>query len=113
MAGEACSAMTLSRRLAALLGLSAGAYVLGVRPRMLRWGASDEEVRQPFPGAELIPNGQRGTTMAVTIDAPPSRVWPWLVQMGCDRRSTCVAGDPSTPRDHGRAPTSTPSGDSS
>jgi proline iminopeptidase len=52
---------------------------------MLRWGASDEEVRQPFPGAELIPNGQRGTTMTVTIDAPPSRVWPWLVQMGCDR----------------------------
>jgi hypothetical protein len=23
--------------------------------------------------------------MAVTIDAPPSRVWPWLVQMGVDR----------------------------
>lgn len=23
--------------------------------------------------------------MAVTIDAPPSRVWPWLLQMGCDR----------------------------
>jgi hypothetical protein len=23
--------------------------------------------------------------MAVTIDAPPSGVWPWLVQMGCDR----------------------------
>ncbi|WP_018773360.1 hypothetical protein [Arthrobacter sp. 131MFCol6.1] len=23
--------------------------------------------------------------MAVTIDAPPSRVWPWLVQMGTDR----------------------------
>jgi proline iminopeptidase len=23
--------------------------------------------------------------MAITIDAPPSRVWPWLVQMGCDR----------------------------
>jgi proline iminopeptidase len=23
--------------------------------------------------------------MAVTIDAPPSQVWPWLVQMGCDR----------------------------
>jgi hypothetical protein len=21
----------------------------------------------------------------VTIDAPPSAVWPWLVQMGCDR----------------------------
>lgn len=23
--------------------------------------------------------------MAATIDAPPSRVWPWLVQMGVDR----------------------------
>jgi proline iminopeptidase len=23
--------------------------------------------------------------MATTIDAPPSRIWPWLVQMGCDR----------------------------
>jgi hypothetical protein len=23
--------------------------------------------------------------MAVTIDAPPQRVWPWLVQMGWDR----------------------------
>jgi proline iminopeptidase len=52
---------------------------------MLRWGASDEEVRQQYPGAELIPGGRRGATMAVTIDAPSSRVWPWLVQMGCDR----------------------------
>ena len=39
----------------------------------------------PFPGAELIPGGRRGATMAVTIDAPPARVWPWLLQMGCDR----------------------------
>lgn len=23
--------------------------------------------------------------MAVTIDAPLSEVWPWVVQMGCDR----------------------------
>jgi hypothetical protein len=42
-------------------------------------------VRQPYPGADVIPGGQRGATMAVTIDVPPSRVWPWLVQMGCDR----------------------------
>src|SRR4030095_5944449 len=77
--------MTSARRLVALLALSAGVYGLAVRPRMLRWGASDEEVRQPYPGANLIPGGRRGATMAVTIDAPPSCVWPWLVQMGCDR----------------------------
>lgn len=77
--------MTSARRLAALLGLSAGVYALAVRPRLLRWGAADEEVRGPFPGADLIPGGRRGATMAVTINAPPSRVWPWLVQMGCGR----------------------------
>jgi proline iminopeptidase len=52
---------------------------------MLRSGATDEEVRQPYPGADLVPGGRRGATMAVTIDAPPAEVWPWLVQMGCNR----------------------------
>jgi hypothetical protein len=23
--------------------------------------------------------------MAATIEVPPSQVWPWLIQMGCDR----------------------------
>ena len=70
---------------AALLAAAAGAYALGVRPRLLRWGATRDELEQPYPGADLVPGGRRGATMAVTIDAPPSRVWPWLVQMGCDR----------------------------
>jgi hypothetical protein len=76
--------MTAAGKLAAALGL-VGAYALGVRPRLLRWGATDEEVRRPYPGAELVPAGKRGATMAATIDAPPSGVWPWLAQMGCDR----------------------------
>jgi hypothetical protein len=76
--------MTTARKLAAVLGL-VGGYAARVRPRLLRWGATDEEVRRPFKGAELIPGGERSATMAVTIDAPPSRVWPWLVQMGVDR----------------------------
>ena len=56
-----------------------------LRPRILRWGASAEEAASPFPGAELVPGGTRGGTMAVTIDAPPRTVWPWLVQMGYGR----------------------------
>ena len=72
------------RRLARLLGLWVGAYALALRPRLLRWGATDEEVRRPQPGAELVSGGERGTTMAVTIDSPPHNVWPWLAQMGCD-----------------------------
>ncbi|MBI2527334.1 MAG: hypothetical protein HYY95_01520 [Candidatus Rokubacteria bacterium] len=92
--------MTDARRIVALLAFSAGAYAVAIRPRILRWGASDEEVRAPYPGADLVPGGQRGATMAVTINAPPSRVWPWLVQMGCDR-----AGWYSWDRlDNGRVP---------
>ncbi|HEY5987660.1 MAG TPA: hypothetical protein VIV12_14990 [Streptosporangiaceae bacterium] len=66
---------------------AAAAVVYGawLRPRLMRWGASDEEVTAPYPGAELVPDGERSATMAVTIDAPPDQVWPWLVQMGSDR----------------------------
>ena len=72
-------------RAVGLLALSLGAYALFIRPRIVRWGATVEEVLSSYPGAELIPNGERCSTMAVTIDAPPSRVWPWLVQMGYRR----------------------------
>jgi proline iminopeptidase len=76
--------MATARRLGAVLAVVSG-YALAVRPRLLRWGATDDEVKGPYPGADLVPGGKRGATMAVTIDAPPSRLWPWLVQMGCDR----------------------------
>jgi hypothetical protein len=60
-------------------------YATWVRPRLMRWGATDEEVTGAYPGAGLVPEGQRAATMAVTIGAPPGQVWPWLVQMGGDR----------------------------
>jgi hypothetical protein len=72
-------------RIAVVAAAGAGAYTLALRPRMLRWGATDAELAAPYPGAELIPDGRRTATMAVTIDAPPPAVWPWLAQMGCDR----------------------------
>ncbi len=77
--------MRRASKIAGAIGLIGGAYALVVRPRLLRWGATDEEVEGPYPGAELIPGGTRGATMATTIDAPPERVWPWLVQMGYGR----------------------------
>lgn len=73
------------RKLAVLAALSLGAYALFIRPRLLHWGATGDEVNSPFPGAELVPGGTRSATMAVTIDVPPSKVWPWLVQMGYGR----------------------------
>ncbi|MGW5228653.1 hypothetical protein ACWEP5_27410 [Nocardia niigatensis] len=63
----------------------AAVYATQVRPRLMRWGATDEEVAGPYPGADVVPDGRRGATMAVTIAAPPDRVWPWLIQLGGDR----------------------------
>jgi hypothetical protein len=76
--------MTARRTLSAAAGV-VGGYAFAVRPRLLRWGAADEELSRPYPGADLVPGGTRSATTATTIDAPPSAVWPWLVQMGVDR----------------------------
>jgi proline iminopeptidase len=60
-------------------------YVGWVLPRLRTWGATEAEVDMAYPGADVVPGGRRGATMAVTIDAPPDQVWPWLVQLGGDR----------------------------
>ena len=38
-----------------------------------------------MPGDDLLPHPTLLCTRAVTIDAPPSAIWPWLVQMGSGR----------------------------
>ncbi len=51
----------------------------------LTWGATPSEATAPMPGDDLVPGAQYRTTRAVTVDAPPRAVWPWLVQVGCGR----------------------------
>jgi hypothetical protein len=51
----------------------------------LRWGASSQEVAAELPGDDLLPDAQFRATRAVTIEAPPKDVWPWLVQVGCQQ----------------------------
>jgi hypothetical protein len=71
---------------AAVVGATAAVvYRRWIALRLMTWGATDDEVAGPFPGAELVPGGERGATMGVTIEAAPDQVWPWLVQMGWDR----------------------------
>lgn len=56
------------------------------------WGATPAEVAAPMPGDDLLPRAQYRTTRAITIDADPDEVWPWLVQVGY-RRAGWYAGD--------------------
>ena len=69
--------------------------VLGDLPRFLvaplrrrwhlTWGATPAEAAAPMPGDALLPHAQYRATLAITVDAPPERVWPWLVQVGVGR----------------------------
>ncbi|MFG1949229.1 hypothetical protein [Nonomuraea sp. NPDC048826] len=60
------------------------AYAYVFKPWACRWGATHAEAAAPMPGDELIPDGAT-VTRAITIDAPPERVWPWLAQLGWGR----------------------------
>jgi len=71
--------------LAGAAAVSAAAGYLAWRPRMLRWGASEEEAAGALPGDERTPHPRVQSTRAITIDAPPEKVWPWIVQMGIER----------------------------
>jgi hypothetical protein len=81
--------MSAKRTLAIGTGLAAGlgpvAYPLFFRRWCLTWGARGDEVSRKLPGDELLPDAGLVTTRAITIDAPPAAIWPWLVQMGSGR----------------------------
>ena len=68
--------------------VGAAAAVVGFRRYRrwhLRWGATDDEVIRPMPGDGLVRKPQFAPTRAITIEAPPEAVWPWLVQIGYGR----------------------------
>ena len=51
----------------------------------LRWGATPAEARAAMPGDELVPVSHFTATRAITIEARPCDVWPWLTQVGYGR----------------------------
>ncbi|MGE0134091.1 MAG: SRPBCC family protein [Dehalococcoidia bacterium] len=67
---------------ALLLGIAFTAYLRFGRPRVLDWNATEDERRRSLPGDDILAAPAIQTTRAITIDAPPGRIWPWLVQMG-------------------------------
>jgi len=50
-----------------------------------RWGTTKGEGRSQLRGDALIPEPKLSHTRAISIDAPPARVWRWLVQIGQGR----------------------------
>lgn len=75
----------LTRGLLTMGALAPWVYALAVRPWLVRRGASDDEVRRPLPGDDVVPEPAAPSTCAVTIHAPAAEVWKWLVQIGQGR----------------------------
>lgn len=49
------------------------------------WGATKGERGQRFPGDGMVSDPAVQLTTAISVDAPASAVWPWLLQIGQDR----------------------------
>lgn len=56
-----------------------------IRLRLLDFGSTLEERARELPGDELLPEADLIATRAISIDAAPEAVWPWLVQIGTGR----------------------------
>lgn len=53
--------------------------------------ASRDEKQRPMPGDTVVPSPLFAVTHAITIDARPDDVWPWLAQMGARHRDVLPA----------------------
>jgi hypothetical protein len=78
----------IRRRLLATTLAAAAVVILWhrlVTPWHERWGATDAEARMALPGDDHVREPAQQVTRAITIDAEPAAVWPWLVQIGAER----------------------------
>jgi len=50
-----------------------------------RWGSSRGELSRAMPGDIYVHHASYSATLAITVDARPEDIWPWLVQMGYRR----------------------------
>ena len=70
---------------APVVALAAGAGLMLVTGANRRLGVSDAEYAAPLPGDDLLPRATAQNDRAITIQAPPQHVWPWLAQIGQDK----------------------------
>jgi hypothetical protein len=80
---------TLTKTRAAAIAVAASGSIAALaligRSRLLRWGATDEEIAAAQPGDELIGDANVTATRAITIRRSPDVVWPWVAQLGQGR----------------------------
>jgi hypothetical protein len=73
------------RRTLLAAGVAAATAYAALQLLGRRAGSSARERRAALPGDALVDAPQLVTDHAVTIDAAPEEIWPWLTQMGWHR----------------------------
>ena len=84
------------RTFLASVGAVTGAAVLYrgfLRGPILNWGATSAEAGKRLPGDDLLEDADGVATRAITVDAPPGAVWPWIAQMGPSPRGGAYTYD--------------------
>jgi hypothetical protein len=60
-------------------------YWFPIRRGMSRWGTTPSDLTRVMAGDCLLDDPTYLGTMAVSVNAPPEDIWPWLVQIGYQR----------------------------
>lgn len=60
-------------------------YIYPVRGWINTWGATESEVNATLFGDDILKVSQGQTTRAITIHAPATYIWQWLIQIGQGR----------------------------
>jgi hypothetical protein len=60
-------------------------YWFPIRQWMNQWGASPSDLDRVMAGDGLLAHWTYSGTTAVTVNAAPEQIWPWLVQIGYQR----------------------------
>lgn len=61
------------------------AFYLQLREQQKSWGIVPADRSRALAGDDLVTDPGIIETRSLSVDAPPSRIWPWLVQMGYGR----------------------------
>ena len=60
-------------------------YMSILRSFLMHWGSTKDERNKFYPGDSIVIDPKTKTTIAVTINEPPSSIWPWVAQMGLNK----------------------------
>ncbi len=60
-------------------------YWFPIRRWFSRWGTTPADLTRVMSGDAAVVDPTYAATLAVTVDAKPADIWPWLVQMGYQR----------------------------